>query len=166
MNDNASNCEIIYLICCAIIGLYKLLLAITEAVCIGIYNAYNHECDRIWNWIIAASIIDFISIILFSGYMITIFGDVDSNIKILWKCLQVLHIPQIVIAIWAAHIHFKIDGQCYNFWNDYAPELLTVAEFHHAELWIGVISVLISCCCGALYVIVKGVIKLLGEGRS
>ena len=161
MYDDPSNCEIIFLIASIALGLYKFSLATAEAVYVGVYSKYNHECNRVWNWILAACIIDFISVVILCGYMSTFCAGDNDAVRLIWKILQLFHIPQVVIAIWAAHTHFSITDQCYNFWNSDAYELLTFVEFHHGEMWLGVIVLIMSCCCGILYAAFKIFQKLI-----
>ena len=156
---------LIYFLVCFVVGIEKIIVCILEIIFVSIYYTYNDVCYDVWNWIAAAAVFDMLSAILCAGYIVTSSRDSPNLLK--WKIAQVLHLPQIIIAIWSASTYFNVyvnatDG-CYSFWKTHAPVLWSCVLVHFSELWIGVIILLMMCCCGILYCGCECLRRFFGE---
>lgn len=144
-----------------ICSLFEFCVGISEAIFLSRYHQFNDACRDIWNWILAACIIN-ISGPVFTGCGINtalkvLFDDGDKEAESVG--LQIVHIVYIVVMIWSTVTYYEINNSCRDFWVSNAPELWTFVMIHFVMFWINVAifacGILMACCYCALVLAVS-----------
>lgn len=153
MVNTTEKLYILAIIVTIIVNAFGFALGITEAVFASKYDIYKYDCNGIWGWIVAASVID-ISVPILTCCGLTAFvtnnnNNVD-NTQVCCGIPNLLHIGTIIIAVWSAVTYFNISSSCYEFLQSVIPEFWVFIMIHFSFLWISIGSmVIITCiaCC-------------------
>lgn len=146
-----------------LINLAYFCLGISEAIFVARYNEFDDQCQQIWSWILASSVLDIvIPVIDLCGiaYYLTKNNDKPNNVyeNIYDISMYVARIGTIIIMIWANVTYYKINTSCYSFWTSQAHELWTFVVIHYFILWlcvgwiIGTLLMYMIMCCAVLIV--------------
>lgn len=133
-----------------VIALFNFGLACAEAHYLRKYAEYSDECRKIWEWILSDCVFGMVASIL--GCCSIAHGS-DTQI------VQLANLGSFAIAIWCAVVYNNISQSCFDFWNQNAPELLTIIKVNY-------IMLLIACSLVGLIIVLGCCVTLLSSGSS